>query len=183
MSFEYARVWIHQTHLLLDSPRQVSSPCVIHTPRQRPSSCLPFTQQQRAGARESSPSPILKMQGNKLVTGIWKALCCFVQISIKREIHQIQPVRGELGAGEGGEERDLGWKFHGVVFKGFSELSLFYYHLTNSLLSQRGCRYLFWPSCYLLLEEGEKCEREYFIPLGYFLFCLFEGEIKTQVNR
>ena len=83
--------------------------------------------------------------------------------------------------GWGGERLRL--EIHHVVFKGFSELSLFYYHLTNSLLSQRGCRYLFWPSCYLLLEDGEKCERGYFIPLGYFLFCLFEGVIRTQVNR
>lgn len=41
------------------------------------------------------------------------------------------------------EERNLGWKYNCVVFRGFSELSLLYYHLTNSPLSRREYKYLF----------------------------------------
>lgn len=75
-----------------------------------------------------------------------KQYASYVQITTKSEINQIQQVGGEMGKAErtGGEERDLGWKFRCVVFKGSSALSILYYHLTNSPLSRREYRYLFW---------------------------------------
>lgn len=48
---------------------------------------------------QSFPSLVFKMEENKFAAGMWKALCCHVQITIKREINQIQPVRREMGKG------------------------------------------------------------------------------------